>query len=169
MIISRQLLEAPTINKALFDLLIIDIIELITDVELNYNLGNCYRRIITFIVNHTKSRHKGKIRTLHFESVNFAKLRSILYLIKWKDILESRNTDKKLECFNNILDRINHCMGNKSKRTKVKPGCPVLLCVFMLKFKQLFFKKHKAVGTLSAFQHYKESNRKRLKRSGQRE
>lgn len=96
-----QLVDTPTRNKALLDLLITNNAELFADMEVRVfndggksNLGNHNHRVIMFTVNHKKRRHKGRIRTLNFNRANFTKLHFILHNIKWAAILDTNTTGK---------------------------------------------------------------------------
>ena len=51
-----QMVDAPTRNNALLDLLITNNTDLITDVEIRGNLGNSNHRSIGFSINHTNRK-----------------------------------------------------------------------------------------------------------------
>lgn len=79
---------------------------------------------------------------------------------KWDQILDTLNTEEKWECFRSILIKgITECipMGNKYRRTKVKPGW--LNHDIKSQRTKKTFKKFKAKVSLSAFQHYNECNK----------
>ena len=120
-----QMVDAPTRNNALLDLLITNNTGLITDVEIRGNLGNSDHGSIRFSINHTNRKHKGNTKTLDFKRANFPKLRSLLKDFKWDKILGTKNMEEKRECFKRILNKgISQCipMGNKFKRANKSPG-----------------------------------------------
>lgn len=73
-----QLVNAPTRDKALLDLLITNNTDPIGDVEIWRILGNSDRKVITFRISHRKGKHKGNTSTQNF--VKFQK-RQIPYSI----------------------------------------------------------------------------------------
>lgn len=67
--------------------------------------------------------------------------------IKWDQILETLNTEEKLESFRNRLNKcITECIprGNKYRTTKVKPGWLNQKVKCHMKDKKMAFKKYKA-------------------------
>lgn len=70
----------------------------------------------------TGSQDKVRTRTLNFKRPNFTILCSILHDIEWDQILVTMNTEKKQECFKDLVNNGTHegiPLNNKYKRTKV--------------------------------------------------
>ncbi|XP_073458774.1 uncharacterized protein [Aquarana catesbeiana] len=154
-----QMVDAPTKNKALLDLLITNNTDLIMDVEIWGNLGNSDHRSIGFSINHTNRKHKGNTKTLNFKRANFPKPQTLLEDINWGKILETKNTEERWVCFKSILNKgISQCipLGNKFKRANKSPGWLNYNVKMHIKAKEKAFKKYKAEGSSSAFRLYKE-------------
>ena len=89
-----QLIEAPTRNDALLDLVISNHAERITNVQIKEHLGSSDHNMILFDVSCKQKPHTGRIKTLNFKRAHFPRMRAALQDLDCQRILASMGTDR---------------------------------------------------------------------------
>uniref|UniRef100_A0A803K2X2 Reverse transcriptase domain-containing protein n=1 Tax=Xenopus tropicalis TaxID=8364 RepID=A0A803K2X2_XENTR len=157
-----QVVEEPTRNHAILDLVISNDPERIANVQVVEPLGNSDHNVISFDVWCRKQIYTGVTKTMNFRKANFSSLRAALQGIDWGIMFSDKNTEQKWLSFKMILNH--YCsqfipLIRKSRSVKNHPMWLNSEVKKLIGRKRKAFKKYKSEGTVAAFNDYKHYNK----------
>uniref|UniRef100_A0A803JYA6 Reverse transcriptase domain-containing protein n=1 Tax=Xenopus tropicalis TaxID=8364 RepID=A0A803JYA6_XENTR len=157
-----QVVEEPTRNHAILDLVISNDPERIANVQVVEPLGNSDHNVISFNVWCRKQIYTGATKTMNFRKANFSSLRAALQGIDWGIMFSDKNTEQKWLSFKMILNH--YCsqfipLIRKSRSVKNHPMWLNSEVKKLIGRKRKAFKKYKSEGTVAAFNDYKHYNK----------
>uniref|UniRef100_A0A803KBH9 Reverse transcriptase domain-containing protein n=1 Tax=Xenopus tropicalis TaxID=8364 RepID=A0A803KBH9_XENTR len=157
-----QVVEEPTRNHAILDLVISNDPERIANVQVVEPLGNSDHNVISFNVWCRKQIYMGATKTMNFRKANFSSLRAALQGIDWGIMFSDKNTEQKWLSFKMILNH--YCsqfipLIRKNRSVKNHPMWLNSEVKELIGRKRKAFKKYKSEGTVAAFNDYKNYNK----------
>uniref|UniRef100_A0A803JLD2 Reverse transcriptase domain-containing protein n=1 Tax=Xenopus tropicalis TaxID=8364 RepID=A0A803JLD2_XENTR len=157
-----QVVQEPTRNESILDLVISNNTELISNICVGEHLGNSDHNMVSFEIMLQRQLYKGVTKTLNFRRADFASLRASLQCVNWERLFMGLDTEGKWNIFKTLLCRYTQQyipLVSKERHRKAKPLWLNKRVKVEVGKKKRAFKAFKLAGTAETFIRYKEANK----------
>ncbi|KAE8597549.1 hypothetical protein XENTR_v10016507 [Xenopus tropicalis] len=157
-----QLVQEPTRNDSILDLVISNNTELISNICVGEHLGNSDHNMVSFEIMLQRQLYKGVTKTLNFRRADFASIRASLQCVNWVRLFMGLDTEGKWNIFKTLLCRYTQQyipLVSKERHRKAKPLWLNKRVRVEAGNKKRAFKAFKLAGTAETFIRYKEANK----------
>ncbi|XP_059823488.1 uncharacterized protein LOC132392907 [Hypanus sabinus] len=102
----EQLVQEPTRDKAILDLVLCNEQDLISDLEVKEPLGGSDHNMISFYLQFEKDKGRSEVSVLQFNRGNFGAMREELAKVNWMDVLAEKTVEQQWQVFLGIMHKV---------------------------------------------------------------